>query len=171
MYTYDKQCEEDVVEYQEDDSLHFRLDCEDAEVNHIGVIWPGHNAGDHQDGNPFEQGHAASADASIRRHLDTAHHWGHRGRGLQTNNGRGSLECVDWLLISLCHDKLLLETMNECDHYYQIKISWSWPLHCTVSVSHSLSPRIVLFLTITFVSIFRVFIFFTHSTLIERPMI
>ena len=114
---------------------------------------------------------------SIRRCLDTEtprHSPSLRSqgeRGLQTNNGRGSLECVDWLLISLCHDKLLLETMNECDHYYQIKISWSWPLHCTVSVSHSLSPRIVLLLTITFVSIFRVFIFFTHSTLIERPMI
>ena len=89
------------------------------------------------------------------------------GRGLQTNNGRGSLECVDWLLISLCHDKLLLETMNECDHYYQIKISV-----CIMIMTPTLHCQRQSF-TITYFcfNISSVYFYFTHSTLIERPMI
>ena len=74
--TYDKHCKEDVIEYQEDDPLHFWLDCENAEVDHIGVIWPGHYSWYHEDGDPFEQRDAASADASVGRHLDTAHRLG-----------------------------------------------------------------------------------------------
>ena len=43
MYTYDKQSEEDVVEYDQNDSLYFRLDCQHAQVDDIGVIRPGHD--------------------------------------------------------------------------------------------------------------------------------
>lgn len=81
--TYHKHCEEDVIEYQEDDPLHFWLDCEDAEVDNIGVVWPGHDPGDHQHGDPFEQRDAAAADASVWWHLNTAH--SHGGRGRTTN--------------------------------------------------------------------------------------
>ena len=82
IYTYDKQCKEDVVEYQEDDSLHFWLNCEDAEVDNIGVVWPGHDPGDHQHGDPFEQRDAAATDATIWWHLDTSHCHGGAGGGL-----------------------------------------------------------------------------------------
>ena len=71
--THHKECNEDVIEDEQNDLLHLRLDGVEAQVDDIGVVWPGDDAGDDEDGDPLEQGEAAAAEAAVRRHVAAAH--------------------------------------------------------------------------------------------------
>jgi len=62
-----------VVETEQDRSFRNGLYGEDAEIDHVGVVGPNQDAGDHQDGDPLDGTHAATAEAAVGGHAPPHH--------------------------------------------------------------------------------------------------